>query len=58
MKRWLIAAGIAAERLESKGFGQEQPVDTNETDQGRQNNRQVQFMILDKDEGAKSEDAR
>jgi outer membrane protein OmpA-like peptidoglycan-associated protein len=41
-------AEIDASRLESKGFGQEKPIDTNETDEGRQNNRRVQFIILDK----------
>jgi len=51
VKKWLIDAGIDASRLESKGFGQEQPVDTNETDSGRQNNRRVQFIIVGTTEG-------
>ena len=58
VKKWLIAAGVEADRLESKGFGQEQPLDTNETDEGRQNNRRVQFIILEKNEGAKGEDSK
>jgi len=48
VKKWLIDAGIKASRLESKGFGQEEPIDSNETDEGRQNNRRVQFIIVDK----------
>lgn len=51
VKKWLIEAGIDAARLESKGFGQEQPIDTNDTDTGRQNNRRVQFIITAKDGG-------
>jgi len=49
VKQWLINAGIEASRLQSKGFGQEKPIDTNETDEGRQNNRRVQFIILESD---------
>jgi outer membrane protein OmpA-like peptidoglycan-associated protein len=49
VKQWLIKAGIESARLQSKGFGQEKPIDTNETDSGRQNNRRVQFIILQSD---------
>lgn len=52
VKKWLVKAGIDAARLESKGFGQDEPVDTNDTDSGRQNNRRVQFIILEKGEGS------
>jgi outer membrane protein OmpA-like peptidoglycan-associated protein len=48
VKQWLINAGVEAKRLESKGFGQDKPIDSNETDSGRQNNRRVQFIILSK----------
>lgn len=48
VKKWLVAAGVDDKRLESKGFGQEQPIDSNDTDQGRQNNRRVQFIIVEK----------
>ena len=43
---YLISHGIATERLIAKGYGESKPVDTNETDQGRQNNRRVEFTIL------------
>lgn len=43
---YLIAAGIAASRLEYKGFGETKPIDTNDTDAGRQNNRRTEFVIL------------
>jgi OmpA-OmpF porin, OOP family len=52
VKKWLVTNGIEASRLESKGFGQDNPIDNNETDAGRQNNRRVQFIILEKEGGA------
>jgi outer membrane protein OmpA-like peptidoglycan-associated protein len=44
---WLVARGIEAKRLSSKGFGADKPIDSNQTDEGRQNNRRVEFKILD-----------
>jgi outer membrane protein OmpA-like peptidoglycan-associated protein len=44
---WLVKHGIDAGRLTSQGFGMERPVDTNDTPQGRQNNRRVEFHIED-----------
>ncbi len=52
VKQWLINAGVEASRLESVGFGQDKPIDTNETTEGRQNNRRVQFIILETDSGS------
>jgi len=43
--KWLITHGIAPERLGSKGFGQTRPIDTNDTEEGRKNNRRVEFRI-------------
>ncbi len=43
---WLIEQGIAASRLSFKGFGESQPIDSNETDEGRQRNRRTEFVIL------------
>ena len=42
----LIRRGIAPERIEAEGKGESQPIDTNDTEEGRQNNRRVEFMIL------------
>ena len=42
----LIERGIAADRLQAEGRGETQPVDTNDTEEGRQNNRRVEIEIL------------
>jgi OOP family OmpA-OmpF porin len=42
---WLVKKGIDRKRLAAAGFGEERPIDTNETDEGRQNNRRVEFHI-------------
>lgn len=43
---YLIASGIDARRLESKGFGKSRPIDSNDTDEGRARNRRVEFKVL------------
>ncbi|MEM9849034.1 MAG: OmpA family protein [Bacteroidota bacterium] len=43
---FLIEAGIAQDRLRYKGFGESQPIDSNETDKGRQNNRRTEFVVI------------
>jgi outer membrane protein OmpA-like peptidoglycan-associated protein len=43
--KWLTTFGIDKKRLAAKGFGLEKPIDTNDTDEGRTNNRRVEFHI-------------
>jgi len=43
---YLIGKGIAPSRLIAKGYGETQPIDTNDTEEGRQNNRRVEFKIV------------
>ena len=43
--KWLVNKGVAKERLTSQGFGPERPLDSNSTDEGRRNNRRVEFHI-------------
>ncbi len=47
VRKWLIAHGIAEARLSSNGFGQTKPIDTNDTEDGRRNNRRVEFRITE-----------
>jgi OmpA-OmpF porin, OOP family len=44
---WLVAKGIDKARLTSRGFGPDKPRDSNATDEGRQNNRRVEFNITE-----------
>ncbi len=45
---YLISMGIAPGRMIVKGYGEKFPVDSNETEEGRQLNRRVEFKILKK----------
>ena len=44
----LIGLGISASRLSYKGFGASRPIKTNDTEEGRQENRRTQFVITEK----------
>ena len=45
VRTYIISQGIAENRIVSKGYGETKPVDTNDTDEGRQMNRRVEFTI-------------
>jgi outer membrane protein OmpA-like peptidoglycan-associated protein len=45
---YLIGKGISTARLVAKGYGETKAIDTNDTDEGRQNNRRTEFKILEK----------
>ena len=42
----LVAGGVASGRITSKGFGKTQPVASNDTPSGRQQNRRVEVIVL------------
>ena len=46
VRQYFIEQGIAADRLESKGYGEVQPIATNDTDEGRAKNRRVMLKVL------------
>jgi OmpA-OmpF porin, OOP family len=46
--RWLVRHGVDKKILSSAGFGQEKPIATNDTDEGRQTNRRVEFHIVER----------
>ncbi len=46
VRQYLVDKGIAAERLQAKGFGKDNPVATNDTEEGRAQNRRIEFKIL------------
>ena len=43
---YLISKGIDSNRLVSKGYGEEKPIVTNDTEEGRQLNRRTEFKIV------------
>jgi OOP family OmpA-OmpF porin len=43
---YILSKGIDPGRITSKGYGESMPVSENETDEGRQLNRRVEFKIL------------
>ena len=52
--KWLTDHKIDKKRLIAAGFGMEEPIDVNTTDEGRANNRRVAFSILERDESKKA----
>ena len=45
VKAFLVRQGIAAERLNAKGFGSSQPIDENNTEEARAKNRRVELKL-------------
>ncbi len=45
--KWLVKHGIGKKRLTSAGYGQDRPLATNMTAEGRRQNRRVEFHIVD-----------
>jgi OmpA-OmpF porin, OOP family len=45
---YIISQGIDSFRLTAHGYGETKPIDTNDTDAGRANNRRVEFTVIKK----------
>ncbi len=43
---YLLGKGVAAPRMVTIGYGETRPIDTNRTEEGRLNNRRVEFIII------------
>jgi len=48
VKSYLVSKGIAADRLTTKGYGQDKAIGDNSTEDGRFQNRRVEFHIVEK----------
>ncbi|MFN0157597.1 MAG: OmpA family protein [Bacteroidota bacterium] len=46
VKTWLVKKGIASNVLTVTGKGEDEPIDSNDTDDGRANNRRIEFRVL------------
>ncbi len=46
VKAWLTGKGISEGRLKTKGWGDTKPIDTNDTPEGKANNRRVEFVKI------------
>lgn len=49
VRKYLIDKGVDAGRLTAKGFGAKRPIATNDTDEGKEQNRRVEFLIVEQD---------
>jgi outer membrane protein OmpA-like peptidoglycan-associated protein len=48
VSEYLISKGIAKERISYRGYGSTKPIAPNETEEGKQKNRRVEFIITKK----------
>lgn len=46
VRDYLLRRGVAARQLEARGYGEEQPIADNDTEDGRELNRRVELRIL------------
>lgn len=46
VKAALINQGIAADRLQTKGWGEEKPLETDDSPEAKQQNRRVEFILI------------
>jgi|GEM_PF-2661591 len=45
VRTFLVANGVSAERITSRGYGETRPIDTNRTKRGRARNRRIDFTL-------------
>lgn len=45
IKAYLIRKGVKSKRLEAKGYGQTRPIESNDTERGREINRRVEINV-------------
>lgn len=48
VSNYLISNGIEESRITSRGYGQTRPIASNSTSEGRQQNRRIEFRVLEK----------
>jgi outer membrane protein OmpA-like peptidoglycan-associated protein len=48
VRQYLVGKGVPADRLIAAGYGEAQPISTNRTPEGRERNRRVEFVLVDR----------
>ncbi len=56
VRNYLISKGVHADRLVSEGYGESSPIATNDTAEGREQNRRVEFMVVGEGDANKETD--
>ena len=52
VKEYMTSKGIDTDRIETSGVGPDQPLETNDTAEGRAKNRRIEFIILEEETSA------
>lgn len=47
VQEYIVSQGISADRVTYKGYGEENPIESNRTEKGRSQNRRVEFTIVE-----------
>ena len=55
VKAEMVSRGIAEDRIDTDGKGESEPIDTNDTEEGRQNNRRVQVTVINAEDAVVDE---
>jgi OmpA-OmpF porin, OOP family len=53
VKKYLIEKGVDAKKLKTKAFGETKPIADNKTEEGRAQNRRVDFRVVERNKGKK-----
>jgi outer membrane protein OmpA-like peptidoglycan-associated protein len=48
VKRYLMGRGIPGDRMRPVGYGESQPIESNDSEAGREENRRVEFKVIGK----------
>ena len=47
VREYIVNGGLASDRIQAKGYGESNPIATNDTEDGKKSNRRTEFIILE-----------